>query len=223
MPNAWYMPMILGVYLFLPYVGIALKHIKARVLVLLLTILYVYLFVVPTLSQITILYNKSAITNQLDLSYGGSYYAFYMLIGYCINHFHHDQLSKRIRFLSFFLCLLLLVITVVFEIYSYNQAKIYNVWYDFMTLPVISMFIFLLFEKVNLIVNKKLLVKISDCSFGVFLIHFPILVVLTDTLLPYQQNFFFLLVLTSLVYVLSLAIVLLINRNKKIGILLFYK
>lgn len=223
LPNAWYMPLILGIYLFLPYVAIALEQINDKYLLLIMAILYGYLFLVPTINQFAALSHHIILENQLELSYGGGYCAFYILIGYCINRFSLQFKTLIQKVSGTLVALLLLSITVLFQVVCYRAGKNYNVWYDFATLPLISAIIFIFFEKWQLHVKNNILTKISDCSFGIFLIHYPILTVITTTVIHYQQSFIFLLGLTIIVYLISLLIVFVINRYQKIGTLLFFK
>lgn len=220
--------MIIGIYLFLPYVGIALSKINLRVLLGLLMLLYSYVFIVPSLNQFLIILNKPGISNQLDLSYGGGYCAFYILIGYCLNHFKNTNLASKLWFhiLGLVVVILLFIFTVIFEIWAYKQGKPYSVWYDFLTLPIIASFIFLNFNQLSLSLKlwqQKIITKIYDCSFGIYLIHYPLLVLLTDNLLAYRPNFFFLLSLSLIVYLVTLGIVMVIKQNKKLGTLLFFR
>lgn len=228
MPTAWYMPMIIGIYLFLPYVGIALSKINLRVLQGILIILYGYIFVVPSLNQVLVILNKPEISNQLDLPYGGGYCAFYILIGYCLSWFKDSSLASKLwfRILGLLVATLLFICTIIFEIWTCKLGKPYSVWYDFMTLPIIAAFIFLSFNQLSLSLKpwqKKTIIKVSDCSFGIYLVHYPLLVLLTNNLIAYRSNFFFLLFLSLIVYLITLGIVLVIDQNKRIGTLLFFR
>ena len=98
--HTWYIPMILGMYLFLPLVSMVLDKIPGKLLFPLLTVVYLYLFVVPSISVFqSALGVPSAqmLAARIDLSFSGNHYGFYLVLGYvlstlCINH---PQCSKR--------------------------------------------------------------------------------------------------------------------------------
>lgn len=86
LPYTWYMPVIIGIYLFLPFVASVLKNMNEKILIILLLIIYFYLFIVPGINlwqSALSVDSSSRVSNQIDLSFGGGIYGFYLILGYC--------------------------------------------------------------------------------------------------------------------------------------------
>ena len=79
----WYVPMIIGIYLFIPAVGIALKHLDTRYCFIIGGFTFLYIFIPPTLNPIFISMKISfQLTAILDLSFSGGRYGLYILMRY---------------------------------------------------------------------------------------------------------------------------------------------
>ncbi len=50
LPHTWYMPMIIGMYIFIPYVALTLQKIHGKVLWFMMSVIYLYIFIVPCLN-----------------------------------------------------------------------------------------------------------------------------------------------------------------------------
>lgn len=107
--HTWYMPMIIGMYLFLPYVANALKQIPWTLLSIMMLAVYVYLFIVPSVnsyqSMLQIPSNEMVYT-QVDLSYGGSTYGLYLILGYAIARCKKLLCEKKYRIAMIFTILM---------------------------------------------------------------------------------------------------------------------
>ena len=177
MMNSWYMPMILGMYLFIPFVGLVLSKMRGRWIALLLLICYIYCFFAQNLG---IWFQD--IGSKLDLSFGGGAYGVYLVIGYCFWRYETKIADiwkrKTVIWTSVVLAILLYLLTVVFQILMFSKGNEYRVWYNFFTLPLISAVIFLILKKIQTAKGlKRLIVLISNCAFGVFLVHVPLMMI----------------------------------------------
>lgn len=57
-----------------------------KILIILLLIIYFYLFIVPGINlwqSALSVDSSSRVSNQIDLSFGGGIYGFYLILGYC--------------------------------------------------------------------------------------------------------------------------------------------
>lgn len=177
LPHTWYMPVILGIYLFLPLVSAALRQCDNRILLRLLGIIFVYLFVINSSTlffeafQVKEIYIPS---RKLDLYFSGGIYGFYIILGYCIARYK-DRISSFINSYRVVLTIaaaLTFALTVYVQFYLRSVNHAYNVWYDFFTLPVCSFCIFCLIFNKNIPAKySHILAELSLCSFGVYLIH----------------------------------------------------
>lgn len=85
--HAWYMPMIIGRYLFLPYVANVLHQVDGKLLGVFMLVVYAYCFVAPSMSlyqSVFQIYPDKLVSAQPDLSYGGNCYGLYLVLGYAI-------------------------------------------------------------------------------------------------------------------------------------------
>ena len=72
----WYMPVILGVYIFVPLISAVLKRFSIKTLMVPLTIASCYLYFVPTVNIILTSIGQDSITAKLDVSFSGGATAF---------------------------------------------------------------------------------------------------------------------------------------------------
>ncbi len=73
--------MIIGMYIFLPYVASILHTIPSDILLLFMTLVYGYLYIVPSINLFLVADGLPQFSNQLDLSYSGNVYGFCLLLG----------------------------------------------------------------------------------------------------------------------------------------------
>lgn len=92
LPHAWYMPMILGIYLFLPFVAVALSHMRGSILALLVAIIYLASFVVPNVLLTVEIYQLTLpyMSVRLDVGFGGGTYGLYLILGYCLARYQES-------------------------------------------------------------------------------------------------------------------------------------
>ena len=173
MSHMWYMPMILGIYLAVPFVAYIIKKFSGRVLAFPIIIVFVASIIVPNTNIVFTMLNKPIHNIILDLSYCGGVYGVYLILGYYVN----KNILKNISTLKIILgALAFYVFTVVFQIYINNNGLNYHVWYDFLGLFLTTLFIFEIFHRMN--INNNIIVNvtryISSISLGMYFIHRPI-------------------------------------------------
>lgn len=75
-PTAWYLPMILGVYVFLPFVAIALKKIDAGCLIMPILLVIIYYFIFPETNFYLSLKSKAMIST-MSFNFSGGIWALF--------------------------------------------------------------------------------------------------------------------------------------------------
>ena len=197
--HSWYMPVIFGIYLFIPFVSRLFKNMSNREFLMPMVIVYIYLFVVPSLS-----YLKSANWNSLlDLNFSGGLYGFYVILGYLLHRFE-NEIKGSIKLAAFIPIFIILTTCAQIWIHS-SSGHIFRLWYDFFLMPPIAVVIFILLRKIKLKTFSGLIENISKCSFGMYFIHvFFIAIFLKYGLLDFiVVNELRMLLLTICVYSLS--------------------
>lgn len=179
--HMWYMPMIIGLYVFLPFAADFLQNTELRVLGFPLGISYIYLFCVPVLNVLCQMYGYQQVGNLLDLSYGGGVYGFYLLCGYLAK----KGVFKRISAGSLLVCgTLFFVGTVVVQIFAFDRQCAYAVWYNNGLLFICTLSFFELFSRFPIKEQMfRIVGDLSKCSFGIYLIHNPVLIILRETMI----------------------------------------
>lgn len=187
MKNAWYIPMILGVYIFIPYVARTFQSLSGKNLFILCSILFLYYFVAPTCNLLLSLGKLPLFFTQIDLNYSGGTYGFYLLLGYCYKRYEERIASElennRKKFCmlsaSFDLLLVMVVCTAVFQSWFARESHTaYYIWYNFALLPFIGFFCFILFGRFKKHCN--IFYHLSTYSFAIYLIHEPIIRILVN-------------------------------------------
>lgn len=169
-PHLWYLPMIIGVYIFIPFVANALHSINYKIICFILVIICIYTFLIPTINPILTSILEVNITNRLDFGFSGGTYGLYIICGYLFS-------KQFIRFkYSFIFSLIFLSCTVAIQFLYYYMGIYINIWYDNFFLFLTSIFLFdIISNKVGKIYFAKQISYISRKSFSIYLSHCLIL------------------------------------------------
>lgn len=108
MSHMWYMPMIIGMYLTLPFLSLVVRKFSKKILVITLIVCFLYYFILPDVNRILVAQGFRAMDNKLFLNYTGGYYGLYLVTGYlfrCLFGKSMEKLSSIVwlGFLSVFL------------------------------------------------------------------------------------------------------------------------
>ena len=212
--HAWYMEVIIGIYIFIPYLARALRLIEDRPLLIIAAVKFIYFFIVPTLNH----FRTSPLVNCLDLNFAGGIYWFYLIAGYAFKRFE-NHLKDLPKLSLIAIALMLTAATTQLQIIATNRA-IYHVWYDFCLLPITSMLIFICFKDMKFNGPLRILItKISECSFGIYLVHvlFVALILklnLLDFIVSIELKS---ITMTFTIFVLSFIAVMILKKIPRLG------
>ncbi len=167
--HAWYMPMILGFYILLPFVSTVLKNHHSKVLMFPLIVYSFYSFAFPILNVIVhCIYPDFALDNTFSSGFSGGAYGLYIIYGYLIGKGYLQKI-KTIPLVCATIVAFALV--VCFQLWSYDKGNAYNVWYDNLLLLITSIGIFELCSRIKQIKGYIIASRISYYSFAIYLIH----------------------------------------------------
>lgn len=201
--HSWYIPMIIGIFIFIPFIAKGLKGSPTWSLYLILSIVFAGLFLVPSLNLIFSSVGIKTISLQPTLGFLGPSSGLYLLIGHLIYLGEKKECEKNkpltvIQVITLVVCLYL---TVMFQgfIHSHfsqmmNEHREYlNLWYDFILLPPIAWASFNLLRRVRVLGNLWIIRRFSITSFGIYLIHRPLQMLMTQKdssigIFKYYQN-----------------------------------
>ena len=184
--HMWYMPMIIGMYLSMPFVTAALKHFDNKTILHATVVFSLLAFVMPFITTVFDMNGISGVTIQYSLGFSGGVYGIYLILGYLVKKGEFKIIPNYqlgiLAFVSFLIC-------VLFQYYAFIKGYNFFLWYEF---PFVAIGSFALFEAISRRQNVKAygIVKfLSKYSFAVFLIHnlFRLLLLPLAVHLPYTE------------------------------------
>ena len=167
----WYVPMILGLYLFLPFISIIIKKYNFKDLKIILIVGIIFLFLLPSLDTLGIV--PISLKSDLYLPFFGGVFGLYVIIGKYVYDGLFRKINDKIMYLlafsSFVLC-------IVYQFYCLDKGINYKLWYDNICLFVLSLSLLEIIHRKydpNKIPElfKKVSSYLSNISFPIFLLH----------------------------------------------------
>lgn len=166
--HVWYLPMIIGMYLLIPFVAKSLQSIAIKQLVFPVLFFSFYAFVCPTWQVISNALGVGKITVQLSFGFSGGVYGLYLLFGYLIK----KDILKNIRSWKIIAAGIVSILSgVALQCWSYSKGVMYNIWYDCLFLPVAAMAIFELISRIKYLHTYSVIKWLAKYAFAVYLIH----------------------------------------------------
>lgn len=223
MGHMWYMPMIIGLYLFLPFIANGLRKLDDPKLLLFPLACALVLFLgIPLLSILSQSFGHGALRCEIAEGFSGGAYGCYMLLGYCVKKFPlRDRVKPILLATLFLLCFLA---TVSLQIFAYSKGIFAPVWYTNGLLLAAGFFLFLLFSCGAALRNSRVISTLSYYSFALYLVHFPILMLLAPHIasLGIESHVAQVALLLSADLAISLALCIAIARIPNIGSRILY-
>ncbi len=166
--HMWYMPMIIGMYLSMPFVASALKHFDVETIYQATIVFTCLAFLLPFVTLICKMHGLKGVAIQYCLGFSGGIYGIYIILGYLVKKGKFKNISSSklwiLAIVSFLIC-------VLFQYYAFVINYDFFLWYEF---PFILLGSFALFELCSRVKSVKFyswVTVISKYSFAVFLIH----------------------------------------------------
>lgn len=167
----WYLPMIIGLYIALPFVSFVVKGLPSKIFKLPLLLLVIVEFIIPFIQITSYVFTHSQISFDwlFDISFLGGCYGFYVLIGYFV--FRKKWFCRCSSI--FMLCITVssFCITVFYSWISLECNLSYSLWYSNLSLMLCAVSIFVLCCKHKNIHRNKLIESFSKKSFAIYLVH----------------------------------------------------
>lgn len=221
MPHYWYLPMILGIYIFIPFLSHAVKNINTKWIILISIVILTITFGISTLNASLSPTKYSVPPIILNLSLSGGFPVMYLIYGYLITERKiFKNWKTRIIVLLF---LFGLIITQIQQIIIFNFGEKYDLWYDNLFLFITTIFLFELLKRIKFKPIPKLFYTTSKLSFGIYLVHYPILIALLNLNIQGSLADFSATILYSIIlFITSWLFVLITSKIPIIGKLMYY-
>lgn len=215
--HTWYMSEILGIYILIPFVGVALQYLDKKALVFPILLYSFYEFVCPIISKILVIMGEDALNIQLSQGFSSGKYGLYIIFGYLIKKKFWDKMKNRWLWTTIIVSLVGVVGLQLFGLYN---GVIFKVWYDNVGLLLASIAVLIIISRIKNIPNTlmKIIENLSKCSFGIYIVH--------ETVLQYVKLIFSIdkynvvvctLLRFSVTFLISWIIIMLISKIPKLG------
>lgn len=182
----WYMYMLIGLYFVFPFLSMFLKKFSLKMHLVVFGGAFFICMVIPSLAALTgkNVYLFSAVSSFfINTNYC---YIIYAVLGFFLKKYEKLSFNLPINLIGFILSMTAMVLC---GYYRHSIMLSYYLWYDFALLPFASVFLFNLLRGVKLpSFIEKVNGRISICSFGMYLVHVPILCVLIRFFPKFNSN-----------------------------------
>lgn len=172
MRNMWYMPMILGIYIAIPFLAKIVKTYSLKTMLIPMSLVFIASTLLPSMNIIFHMFNMGMYKIILDLNFLGGIYGLYILAGYYIANKESGEYDNKILVVMF---IVFFIITCMLQYWLYNNKIFYDVWYDFVTLFMCTICLFKLFVRIKNRKDSNIFTKItkyiSKISLGIFFLH----------------------------------------------------
>ena len=169
----WYMSMIIGIYVFIPFIAKGIKNVPKYTLYIMLAVCFAALFIVPSINEFYKVFDIDLLSLKAHPIFWATSNATYLLLGHLI--FLRRKKNHLFVYISEAAILAIgLWISVYFQLYLHSKESQYNLWYTFFTLPPMAYCLFDLLKIIPWSKHTGIIRRLSICSFGIYLIHRPV-------------------------------------------------
>ena len=218
--HMWYMPMIIGMYLSMPFVSSALKHFSPQTINQAAIVFALLAFLLPFITTVLDMQGIHNVTIQYCLGFSGGVYGIYILLGYLVKKDLFKKYSSKkmglLAIVSFIICFF-------FQYYAFIRGYDFFLWYEFPFILTGSFALFELCSRMGKVRAYSFISFLSKYSFAVFLVHnlfrLPLLPVVVQLPLTEPGKA---IVLWILLIILSYIAVVIIYRIPRFGKFILY-
>lgn len=233
MGHMWYMPTVIGIYLFLPFVSMIVRKFSPKLMILPLSVAFFYLFLVPTANLFFEANDLIQLNVKIDVAFVGAYKGIYVLFGYLVKAYIEPAILKKESRTKTCIILAvsalagLLIHSAVVWI-SFKNGYVYSMQYNniFPALFAVPFFI-LIVVLGNSIPFAGLWKRISQNALGIYFVHYICMLLFLDhweAVLDHFKKPLATVLFTLFLFAISFALVELISRLlPPVGRFLFLK
>lgn len=225
MPHFWYIPMILGIYLILPVVGIGIQSVEVKLLRFPLLLSFIILFIYPLIVVLLPFFGITEIVSKVSSGFIGTEYIYYVLIGYVFFKTKNniDKRNKLITVVCLVMALVFLACAVGLQMWFYSKGCLIRVWYNSPFVFGCSSCLFYVFTKLDIQKKSRIIESLSRYSFGVFLLHYLFIILFKPIFIDLSISKSLKCILFAIfVCILSYVVVWVVSKIPKIGKILLY-
>ena len=219
--HAWFVYMIIGLYILLPILAKITESKKTMEYFLALSL--VFAFVIPRLIEIYVAFtgrNASIIQDKINemymflpLGYSG-----YFVLGYYLSNKVTNRVKEIIVIISALIVFAFVSFSYIFNAGDNILSQAFKMGYLTPTVLIESVAVFIVLKnhcKTKNVVFRKIFSEISDCAFGIYLIHILVmnfLLITVDITKYLGKSVFSMLIVNLSVFLISLLLSMGIKR-----------
>lgn len=218
--HMWYMPMIIGMYLSMPFVSSALHHFNPKTIYQATITFTLLAFLLPFITTVLAMHGIQNVNIQYCLGFSGGIYGIYIILGYLVKKELFKKYSSNKMIV---LAIISFVICVIFQYYAFIKGYDFFLWYEFPFILTGSFALFELCSRMGKVRAYPIVTFLSKYSFAVFLVHnlfrLPLLPVVVQ--LPFSEPVKA-IILWILLIIFSYIAVVIIYRIPRFGKYILY-
>lgn len=222
--TTWYLPMIVGLYIFIPFVAIVLQRIDLKYLILPMVVVLVFDFVIPEVNLGITAFGGEALAPQLCLDFSGRIYGLYLIMGYLFYKKVFDRISIK---WSVGVLVATSAVSIGYYLFINANGKYCTPAYNAVLTLVGAVSLFHIMRAVSGRRLQRLCINIARNSFGIYLIHRPIQKIIEMKKARYHINIsnseLDAVLMLAATFLISWAVVELVSRVPVVGKRLFLK
>ena len=183
-PNMWYIPMIIGMYVFLPYVAEILKKYWS-IIKYVLFIWLIMCFLPNDISYVLRIMGYDIQTNPIiSVAFSGGVYGIYIIVGWYLAG--NESFVRKISSPVLILILTVIICTdIALTMLYFNRGYINSMFAannSFLQLSTVAI-VFELCRRIKYLKSISIIVKYLACySFPIYLMHYPIMLVVDNVI-----------------------------------------
>ena len=166
--HMWYMPMIIGMYLSMPFVSSALEKFDAETIWQATIVFSLLAFLLPFITTVLAINGIENVNIQYCLGFSGGVYGIYIILGYLVKKEQFKGISSGKLWL---LAAISFIICVLFQYYAFIKGYDFFLWYEFPFILTGSFALFELCSRMGSVRAYPIVTFLSKYSFAVFLVH----------------------------------------------------
>lgn len=162
MPHMWYMSMIIGMYLALPYVSVIVKKFDFKTILVPIATIITFFYLIPNFKTLLIFleFKGTNIKTILDLNFFGGTYGIYIILGYYV---YNQKIFQKIQTRYLVIGVILgLAISCIFQMIGYMSHSSYIIYYNFIGILLSGTLLFEMLRRKEKCLNKHLENKITE-------------------------------------------------------------
>lgn len=171
MSHVWYLPMILGMYITIPFAANALHALTMKTVITPWIIMIICFLGIPVANDCLAMIGIRLGNSVMSTGFSGGYYGCYLISGFLLKKGILNRIKTRVLSVFAFVGLGILILI---QICSYYLNYNYSLWYNNVFLFLCGVIFFEIMSRTKKVSCEKLFLIIARYSFAIYLIHNPI-------------------------------------------------